>query len=674
MAFGLTIQTHNKKTAEIVCSEEKSVWTLNTHSTVRNHNNHSQPARQTDSSKTVCFYYKTNGVKRVMNYMFAHSVPKPNCSTVFGFSCFSVSHSQLDVCGISPLNTRIVGGQDAPPGSWPWQASLQKSGRHFCGGSLINKEWVLTAAHCFPSTSTSNLLVYLGRQNQQGSNPNEVSLTVTQIICHPNYISSTSDNDMCLLKLSSSVTFTNYIRPVCLAAQGSSFYAGTTSWVTGWGTLNSGGSLPQILQEVDVPIVGNRQCNCDYGVGSITDNMICAGLSAGGKDSCQGDSGGPLVSKQGTRWIQSGVVSFGNGCAMANFPGVYSRVSQYQTWINSQITSAQPGFITFSSNGTDSDLSVTCTALPSVRITTIPPTTTPAPVVCGSASASLNSRIGGGSSLATAGLWPWIASIQKNGAHVCGGTLVAVDSVMSDASCFSSQPNASQWTVILGRLKQNGSNPNEVTLNVINITMSNLTGNNVAILRLASQPKLSNYIQPICLDQGTSNFSTGTKCWVAGWGTGQGGAEQVLQEFQTSVVECVNVSSSDNICTGPVTLLQGDVGGPLMCKQGNSWFQTAVLTVGSSNATSGNTTSTNSTSKARLSRSLRASPNQVFTKTSHFKDFLTSTLGTLLFPATTITPTTPSAGGSNGASPAHSSFSLFLVLFSLSSVLLLGWD
>nr|XP_046163315.1 transmembrane protease serine 9-like isoform X2 [Oncorhynchus gorbuscha] len=618
---------------------------------------------------------------------------KALCLVTLLVTLFSkVSHSQLDECGISPLNTRIVGGQDAPPGSWPWQASLQRSGSHFCGGSLINKEWVLTAAHCFTRTSITNLVVYLGRQNQQGTNPNEVSRTVTQIICHPNYSSSTSDNDMCLLKLSSSVTFTNYIRPVCLAAPGSSFYAGTTSWVTGWGTLSSGGSLPQVLQEVDVPVVGNRQCNCNYGAVSITDNMICAGLSAGGKDSCQGDSGGPLVSKQGTRWIQSGVVSFGIGCALENFPGVYSRVSQYKTWINSQITSDQPGFITFSSSGTDSDLSVTCTALPSVSLTTTPPptTTTPAPVVCGSASASLNSRIGGGSSLATAGLWPWIASLQKNGAHVCGGTLVAVDSVMSDASCFSSQPNASQWTVILGRLKQNGSNPNEVTLNVINITMSNLTGNNVAILRLASQPKLSNYIQPICVDQGTSTFSTGTKCWVAGWGTGQGGAEKVLQEFQTSVVECLNVSSSDNICTGPVTLLQGDVGGPLMCKQGNSWFQTAVLTVGNSgnstsgnstsgnstsgNSTSGNATSTNGTSKAQLSRSLRASPNQVFTKTSHFKDFLTSTLGNLLSPTTTTASTTPSAVGSSGASPAHSSFSLFLVLFSLSSVLLLGWD
>ncbi|CAI5676475.1 unnamed protein product [Oreochromis niloticus] len=285
------------------------------------------------------------------------------------------SESQLDVCGQAPLNTRIVGGQVAPVGSWPWQVSLQISGS-FCGGSLINSQWVLTAAHCFPTTNPSGLTVTLGRQTLQGSNPNAVSRTVTKIIKHPNYNSKTNDNDICLLQLSSSVTFTNYISPVCLAASDSTFYSGVNSWVTGWGSTKEGGTVSQNLMEVEVPVVGNRRCNCNYGVGRITDNMICAGLSAGGKDSCQGDSGGPMVSKQNGRWIQAGVVSFGEGCARPNFPGVYARVSQYQTWINSQISSNQPGFMTFTSTGTNSDLSVTCTGLPPVPTTTTTTTTT----------------------------------------------------------------------------------------------------------------------------------------------------------------------------------------------------------------------------------------------------------------------------------------------------------
>ncbi|KAM6965952.1 trypsin-like [Tautogolabrus adspersus] len=284
---------------------------------------------------------------------------------------------QLNVCGRPPLNTRIVGGQVAPEGSWPWQVSLHTSvsRSHFCGGSLINNQWVMSAAHCFQSSSASNLVVYLGRQSQEGTNSNEVSRTVAEVIVHPNYNSGTSDNDIALLRLSSAVTFNSFILPVCLAAPGSTFFSGIDAWVTGWGTIGSGVPLPspQNLMEVEVPIVGNRKCNCNYGVGRITDNMICAGLEAGGRDSCQGDSGGPLVSKQNNIWIMEGVVSFGIGCAQANFPGVYTRVSQYQSWINSQITTNQPGYITFTSTGTDSDLSVTCPGLPPAP-PTVPPT------------------------------------------------------------------------------------------------------------------------------------------------------------------------------------------------------------------------------------------------------------------------------------------------------------
>ncbi|XP_043085094.1 serine protease 27-like [Puntigrus tetrazona] len=289
----------------------------------------------------------------------------------------------LSECGRAPLNTRIVGGQDAVAGAWPWQASLHNQNGHFCGGSLINNEWVLTAAHCFEldfqwkclplvlspyfrSTAVTGLTVYLGRRTQGTLNPHEVFRNVSEIIKHPGYHHNIRDNDIALLRLITPVTFNDYIRPVCLASSSSTFFSNTKSWVTGWGNIDTDVSLPspQTLQEVEVPVVGNRQCTCLNKDESITDNMICAGLLEGGKDSCLFDSGGPLVSKQFSFWVQSGIVSFGKQCALCNHPGVYARVSKYQSWINEKITTNQPGFVTFISNGADSDLAFTCNGEP----------------------------------------------------------------------------------------------------------------------------------------------------------------------------------------------------------------------------------------------------------------------------------------------------------------------
>ncbi|CAB1456523.1 unnamed protein product [Pleuronectes platessa] len=242
-------------------------------------------------------------------------------------------------CGQAPINTRIIGGQTATPGDWPWQVSLVLFGRHICGGSLINDQWVMTTAHCI-SGSGSGVTVYLGRFNQSGPNPNE---------------------------LSSPVNFTNYIQPVCLADANSILHSGVSTWVAGWGnTRPNGASASDTLQEANLDIVGNEECQRNS-IFDITDKMICAWVRAGGIDSCQGDSGGGLVTKVGSGWAAVGIVSFGDGCAKPNVPGIYTRVSEYMEWISIITGSDELGFVNASSTGVDKDTNFTSS-------TTAPPT------------------------------------------------------------------------------------------------------------------------------------------------------------------------------------------------------------------------------------------------------------------------------------------------------------
>ncbi|KAF5903228.1 transmembrane protease serine 9-like, partial [Clarias magur] len=520
----------------------------------------------------VCGYVKSKNFSGAGSPLASAGV---QITTIADTGC----HSQLNVCGIANRNTRIVGGLDADPGAWPWQVSLQAYGSHFCGGSLINNGWVLSAAHCFGSYIASQVTVKLGLYTLEGNNAYRQSRWLSNVIIHPDYKKGKFHNDLALLQLSSVVSINDYITPVCLAETGSTFHSGTLTWVTGWGKIGDEVNLPSpgILQEVPVQIIGNKQCYCLYGgfkfsfyFENIT-NTLCAGLLEGGRDACQGDSGGPLVIRQGFQWIQVGIVSFGEVCAHPNAPGVYTRVSQYQNWIIQEITTNQPGFIKYTSCGIDDDLQVTCTGLPSA-------------IVCGSA--QLNTLSGTGSTLASAGTWPWMASLQLNGIHICGGTLIAQQFVMSSADCFSSSSNPSDWTVKLGRLNPNGLNPNEVSVNVTNISFSTSGNNNIAVLKLATTPTLSDFIQPICVDFGNTNFSISTQCWVAGWGSG-GGAQQTLQQLNTTIVDCGNVSSSNSICIKAIPLeqggtqsLMGDSGGPLVIKQGNQWIQAGIVSFG----------------------------------------------------------------------------------------------
>uniref|UniRef100_A0A3B3VGX6 Peptidase S1 domain-containing protein n=1 Tax=Poecilia latipinna TaxID=48699 RepID=A0A3B3VGX6_9TELE len=297
----------------------------------------------------------------------------------------SLSDSHSLLCGkAAGSKSRIIGGQDAQLGDWPWQVYFTTS-YSSCGGSLISNEWVLTAAHCISRDDLNYTKVQLGVvQPDSVSNSTKVTRRLSEIICHPEYDSLTSENDICLLKLSAPVDFTPYIQPICLASENSTFHDGLASWVTGFGVTETRriglGLNPSSLQEVQVPIVGNNRCMCYYyetfmnallfNPNLNTNNYLCAGFKEGGKDSCQGDSGGPLMVQlqNSSQWVQAGIVSFGEGCAVPMKPGVYTRVSQYQSWINDTVTGMEPGFVTFTSPGIDSDLSFTCTTTTSAPL------------------------------------------------------------------------------------------------------------------------------------------------------------------------------------------------------------------------------------------------------------------------------------------------------------------
>merc|ERR1712045_423016 len=226
---------------------------------------------------------------------------------------------------------RIVGGQ-AASSPIPWQVSLRQcnsGGCHYCGGTVLDSKTILTAAHCQDSTSHYIMVGAVNRNDGQ-------NVAVANVI-NSNWNQQTMDNNIAILKLSTPLTLGGDVQAICLPSDNFAPAVGTPCWVSGWGTLQSGAnSLPQQLQWVSVPVVSQASCNNAYSNG-ITANMICAGLSTGGKDSCQGDSGGPFVCMENGNPVITGVVSFGIGCALADYPGVYARVTQYLPWIQANM-------------------------------------------------------------------------------------------------------------------------------------------------------------------------------------------------------------------------------------------------------------------------------------------------------------------------------------------------
>ncbi|XP_071536861.1 transmembrane protease serine 9-like [Panulirus ornatus] len=240
-------------------------------------------------------------------------------------------------CGLisEAHSTRIVGGKPANPKEWPWIAALMRNETSkYCGGVLVTNQHVLTAAHCVRGFDKNTISVRLGEYDFARVNDSaHRDFAVKDIKEHEGYDTTTYANDIALITLDRTTTFTDDIWPICLPDEDDAF-DGQLGHVIGWGTIYYGGPVSDVLMEVTVPVWKNTECDTVYEQ-DITEKQICAGDRAGGKDSCQGDSGGPLMLQQGpqNRWAVVGVVSWGIRCADPENPGVYTRVSKYRDWI-----------------------------------------------------------------------------------------------------------------------------------------------------------------------------------------------------------------------------------------------------------------------------------------------------------------------------------------------------
>ncbi|XP_069923822.1 transmembrane protease serine 9 [Oryctolagus cuniculus] len=516
----------------------------------------------------------------------------PECDD--SVDCADASDEAHCDCGRQPARSsagRIVGGVQAAPGEFPWQASLREGKEHFCGAAVLGARWLLSAAHCFNEfQEPGEWVAYAGSTRLSGSEASTLRVRVARVVKHPRYDPDTADFDAALLELAGPLRFGRHVQPVCLPAAAHVFPPGRKCLISGWGYLREDFLVkPEVLQKATVELLDQALCAGLYGH-SLTDRMLCAGYLDGKVDSCQGDSGGPLVCQEPSgRFFLAGIVSWGIGCAEARRPGVYARVTSLRHWILEVMGGTPTAAPAPSSPGG--------TAGPTPAPGPAPPgsASTPKPRGCGARPAMEKpTRIVGGLGAAP-GEVPWQASLQEGSRHFCGATVVGERWLLTAAHCFN-HTRVEQVGAHLGTASLLGVGGSPVKVGLRRVLLHpqydpRLLDFDLAVLELARPLVFNKYIQPVCLPLAIQQFPAGRKCVISGWGNTREGNASKPDALQTASVGIVdqrtcsalyNFSLTDRmVCAGflegKVDSCQGDSGGPLACEEAAGVFYLAGI-------------------------------------------------------------------------------------------------
>ncbi|XP_053307522.1 transmembrane protease serine 9-like [Spea bombifrons] len=502
---------------------------------------------------------------------------------------------------------RIIGGEECDSHSQPWQVALYYFDVFICGGVLIHESWVLTAAHCY----MSNIQVRLGAHNLKMVEDFEQLTYAEKQFCHSDFNTVTYDSDIMLLKLASPATLNQNIQTIPLPWQVAE--EGTNCLTSGWGTTTSPDErYPDVLQCVNITVVSMSVCQERYPNDVITDNMLCAGVVEGGKDSCQGDSGGPLVYDS----VLQGITSWGERpCGEPNKPGIYTKVFNYINWISDIMERETPSQCQNMTSNKTHMVSKHHKSLKLVQDERLEQLNLHQPHVFGLDSMNTSirkaglgdaerfparfiskmyvlviaallgpvvrsqvlNRIIGGTECAP-NSQPWQSALYYFDEHVCGGVLIDENWVLTAAHCNlpSIQVRLGDHNLLVYEGKEQFNYAEKICphkeFNPYTYT------NDIMLLKLASPVSLNAYVQTIPL--GCPEVAEGASCLVSGWGTLTSPTATFpdalhcvnVNTFSTSV--CQQAYPSDEIndnmlCAGVMEggkdSCQGDSGGPLVC-------------------------------------------------------------------------------------------------------------